>query len=227
MSITLLRDLRQRFGVVRDQGPRPTCLVFAASDAHAAFRLPWAPLSCEFLFYHAQRRQQRTPDTGATMPGIIDALLEDGQPIEADWPYLAATPQDVASWNPPAIIGATFHCRAALGLNAIDHIIEQLNGSKPCIILMHITPTFFSATEHSLIDEDPATTPGVVARHAVVAVGHGLATGKRCLLVRNSWGIAWGFNGHAWVAERYLAKQVFGLGIVLEAHDVSRNPATT
>ena len=58
-EIIVLRDLRKHFGDARDQGPRPTCLSFAASDAHAALRTGWTPLSCEFAFYQAQRRAGR------------------------------------------------------------------------------------------------------------------------------------------------------------------------
>ena len=43
-------DLRGEFGPVRDQGSRPTCLAFAASDSHAGVRAGWRPLSCEFAF---------------------------------------------------------------------------------------------------------------------------------------------------------------------------------
>jgi len=45
VSITVSVDLRPQFGPVRDQGDRPTCLAFAASDAHAGLRDPWEPLS--------------------------------------------------------------------------------------------------------------------------------------------------------------------------------------
>jgi hypothetical protein len=41
MAIDILCDIRPRFGPARDQGPRPTCLAFAISDAHAALREPW------------------------------------------------------------------------------------------------------------------------------------------------------------------------------------------
>ena len=43
-DITVSVDLRALFGPARDQGPRPTCLAFAASDAHAALAMGWAPL---------------------------------------------------------------------------------------------------------------------------------------------------------------------------------------
>ena len=34
MPVTVKTDLRARVGAARDQGQRPTCLAFAASDAH-------------------------------------------------------------------------------------------------------------------------------------------------------------------------------------------------
>src|ERR1700724_2612499 len=98
MSVVLC-DLRSRFGSARDQDQRPTCLAFAASDAHAALRSPWAPLSAEYAFYHAQRRAARTPHVGATLPAMLDAVREDGQPVEAGWPYLVTVPTD---WKPAA-----------------------------------------------------------------------------------------------------------------------------
>jgi hypothetical protein len=89
--ITPSVDLRTLFGPARNQGPRPTCLAFAASDAHAALRSGWAPLSCEYAFYHAQRRAARVPNQGALLSSMLDALRQDGQPEESGWPYLAAT----------------------------------------------------------------------------------------------------------------------------------------
>lgn len=79
-------DLGSLFGAARDQGDRPTCLAFAASDAHAALRAGWEPLSCEYAFYQAQRRSNRPPKVGARLPDMLDALRDDGQPQEKDGP---------------------------------------------------------------------------------------------------------------------------------------------
>src|SRR5690242_1650129 len=102
MPVQVLCDLRQHFGSVCDQDQRPTCLAFAASDAHAALRSPWVPLSAEFAFYYAQRRAGRSPHVGATLPAMLDALREDGQPVEANCPYLTTIPTD---WKPPPNVG--------------------------------------------------------------------------------------------------------------------------
>ena len=62
MNINIISDLRHLFGDVRDQGDRPTCLAFATSDAHAGVRPGWVPLSCEYVFYHAVKFDDRDPD---------------------------------------------------------------------------------------------------------------------------------------------------------------------
>ncbi len=104
--IAIKTDLRHLLGPVRDQGARPTCLAFAASDGHAALRGVWTPLSCEYAYFHAQRRGGRAPDQGATLSTMLDALRLDGQPAESGWPYLDIVPGD--GWTPPAMTGPCF-----------------------------------------------------------------------------------------------------------------------
>ena len=107
-NIKVIHDLRHMFGPVRDQGQRPTCLAFAASDTHAGMRPGWEPLSSEFAFYRAQRRAGRPPTTGAILAHMLDALRLDGQPLEAGWPYQSATPASAATWVPPLSPGPLF-----------------------------------------------------------------------------------------------------------------------
>ena len=54
-------DLRGDLGPARDQDPRPTCMAFAASDAHGAARDGWEPLSTEWAYYHALKRDSGLP----------------------------------------------------------------------------------------------------------------------------------------------------------------------
>jgi hypothetical protein len=121
-TIAIKRDLRHLFGPIRDQGQRPTCLAFAASDLHAALREPWAQLSCEYLFYHAQKRAKRKPHQGALLPETLDAVRDDGQPHESGWPYLTAPPAHVSEWKPPPGISPLFR-RAG---HALSHNIDAM-----------------------------------------------------------------------------------------------------
>ena len=140
MSIAVSVDMRPQFGPVRDQGDRPTCLAFAASDAHAALRNPWVHLSCEYLFYHTQSRAGRLPTQGAFLSDMLLTLRKEGQPAETDWPYLARLPVDLSHYKPPSAVGPLFG-RGGIQLNnAFDAIIRQLDsGSAVILSLIHIS----------------------------------------------------------------------------------------
>jgi hypothetical protein len=167
-------DLRPLFGPARNQGPRPTCLAFAASDAHAALRPGWVPLSCEYAFYQAQRRAARPPSTGALPSATLAALREDGQPEENGWPYLAATPTDAASWSPPAKVGPLFGRDGEKSSPAIDQVIAELDQCRPVIILTMLSRSFYMPIS--------AVKSGHVAamwRRAPNGCGSGLKTDRR------------------------------------------------
>ncbi len=144
-TITVLKDLRAELGAARNQGPRPTCLAFAVSDAHAALRPGWSPLSCEFAFYHAQRRAGRPPGSGAVLPAMLATLCGDGQPEERGWPYLAAAPTDSAAWVPPADVGPRFGRAGVSHTATADAVIAQLDGGRPVILLMMLSGSFLCA----------------------------------------------------------------------------------
>jgi hypothetical protein len=128
----------------RNQGPRPTCLAFAASDAHAALRPGWVPLSCEYAFYQAQRRATRPPSTGALLSAMLTGLRDDGQPEENGWPYLAATSLDAASWLPPTEVGPLFGRNGEKSSPMTDRVIAELDQGRPVIILIVLSRSFYA-----------------------------------------------------------------------------------
>jgi hypothetical protein len=225
--LTVGIDLRPMFGPARDQGQRPTCLAFAASDTHAALRPDWTPLSCEFAFYHAQLRAKRSPLQGATLGSILDTLRHDGQPSESCWPYLAGLPTDLADWRPPAGGHPVFRRNGSAGSDTIATVIDRLDRQEPVILLTMLSASFYSPTVEGMVDPAYGEIPDPALRHAVVAVGHGTVNGSTAILVRNSWGSAWGVNGHAWLTEQFLTPRLFATASLLEEIHVSAGPATT
>lgn len=204
-------DLRHLFGPIRDQGSRPTCLAFAASDAHAALRPGWVPLSCEYLYYHAQRRGGRTPQGGATLPDTLAALEHEGQPQEAGWPYTLQLPSTAVNWCPPSTVGELFRRVGHPLSDTLEEIVAELTIDRPVLVLMTLSDSFFAANLDGVVDAKPHEQPEKSIRHAVVAVGYGEALGQRVILIRNSWGEGWGDHGYAWLTERYLGPRVMKL----------------
>lgn len=220
-EITVSVDLRASFGPARNQGARPTCLAFAASDTHAAIREGWLPLSCEYAFFQAQRRAGRPPNSGALLLSMLEALREDGQPEETGWPYLSATPTDPASWIPPRDIGQLFGRDGTTTTHSLDGVIQELEQGRPLIILLMLSRAFFQRNPHGLVDPAADEQPEPARRHAVVAVGHGIVNGQRAILVRNSWGPSWGVAGYGWLTERFLGPRIYAAAALSEEVDVS------
>ena len=215
MPVVVHRDLRSLFGPARDQGIRPTCLAFAASDAHAALRSPWSPLSCEFAFYHAQRRAGRPPTSGASLGYMLTALKEDGQPIESDWPYLDILPAELDDYSPPT--GVTVYRRSGEPRGGgVDEIVRMLDCGQPALILMMLSDAFYMPNSEGMVAAPPGEGPDPLRRHAIVGVGHGSVEAERAILVRNSWGADWGQTGHAWLPESYLAPRLTRVALLKE-----------
>jgi Papain family cysteine protease len=225
--LTIETDLRPMFGPPRDQQERPTCLAFAASDAHAGLRPDWLPLSCEFAFYHAQRRSNRSPVQGATLGSMLETLRLDGQPAEADWPYLSSLPPDHTNWLPPASINQVFRRGGAAIADVLMTVVGKLHQQEPVILLTTLSSSFFAPTIEGIVDPAQGEAPDPALRHAVVAVGHGTFNGSTAILVRNSWGQEWGINGHAWLTESFLTPRLFAAACLLEEINVFTDSITT
>ena len=201
MNIVVDKDLRGNFGPARDQDPRPTCMAFAASDAHAGARAGWQPLSVEWAYYYALKRDGGVAHDGVTMGGMLAALRFDGQPEEEAWPYIAELFTDLTAWVPPKA-NPVFRRESTPLAATIETLIARIDADEPVLFTMSVSPAFFRPDSDGVVASTEALQPSRV--HALVAVGQGHRIGDRFLLVRNSWGEAWGLGGHAWVETSYL-----------------------
>lgn len=222
-KIVPAKDISSMFGPARNQLARPTCLAFAASDAHAALRSGWAPLSCEYIFFHAQRRANRLPSVGAILSTMLEAIRLDGQPEEIGWPYLSATPADARSWMPPKQVGALYRRNGKTPGLTFDAIADEITSGHPVILLTMLSRSFFRPSSDGIVHPETAENPEPERRHAVIGVGHGKADGHRAILVRNSWGAGWGVGGYAWLTEAFLKPRLFAIAMLTEDPNVPAN----
>lgn len=170
-SITVQHDLRGRFGPSRDQGARPTCMVFAASDAHAGTRQPWEPLSCEYLYFHGKQRDNGPPDAGTRLSAVREALEQNGQPLEIAWPYLPVLPADLMTWKPPANVGTVYFRASRVIGSAFNDAWALVASGNPALIVTTISNAFYMPDVAGVVDSTEAVDP--TRRHAVVVTATG------------------------------------------------------
>ena len=199
-------DLRPFWTGVRDQGSRPSCLACAASDGHSHARSLPHRLSAEYLFYFgAQRMPGGDHSAGLTFEAADAALRNDGQPNEAVWPYQIKEPDP---WAPPEV--PKVWLAGLVSLTSSTSVFEALRSGHPVVVGLRLTPGFNRVQKAPHIVDPGGRAAG---GHAVLVVGTGRRTTSGdddLLMIRNSWGFAWGEGGHAWLPAEYLNDKLVG-----------------
>ena len=197
--LTARLDFRPLLGRVRDQGARPTCLAHAATTAHEHARGPTLALSPEYLHYFASGHDNTSEGVG--FQNVSRALLDPGQPTEADCPYHQHEPPP--AWAPPN--GVTLYQRHSTSPKPSPDEVEALldTGHLP-VLGITTTDAFYSPVPPWVI----SPTGPIRGLHAVVAVGIGNTQTTRRFIIRNSWGIAWADAGHAWLEDDFISQHL-------------------
>lgn len=208
--LRVLVDFSPQLSAARDQGFRPTCLAFAASDGHSFARgLPAQALSAEYAFYHAVRRMDPSvTEQGATPRAMFDAIAVDGQPEEYHYPYLSPTPFATLPAPPTPFHYPVYKYTASLAPARVNDVVRALERGNSPVLGLEITEGFRMASgAPALVQLVPGDS--VVGRHAVLAVG--LAVDKsntEYVKIRNSWGCGWADAGHAWLSRPYVEQRL-------------------
>lgn len=212
MTVMTDVDLRAELGEARDQRRRPTCLVFAVSGAHEASRKSAEYLSTEVLFYCGVQRSHRDPRRGLSRTAVGEALREDGQPVENAWPYLPDSP-DAASWKLPAISVPSHKAVVTFVPRTSAEVRAAVCAGMPVVLVVSLTLAMYAPDKEGIVRGGP-TDRAVASKHALLAVGAGHRVDGEYILVRNSWGQHWGFLGHGWLHDAYLAAQLQNTGVI-------------
>lgn len=205
MLPTIHADMRSKLPRVRDQGTRPLCLVFASSDLNSYVNETTAALSVEYLAHHSYKDAgHENYRIGLPIHSVQAALRNNGQPFEAELPYRKDALEPLCSIGN---YNNLFFAELSQKSDFFSDLIEKITSNEPAVLCISIPDSFFSPQPPFVFDREE----GDVGGHAVVAVGLGsLANGEPSILIRNSWGEAWGIGGHAWVTITFLKQRLIG-----------------
>ncbi|MFZ5629143.1 MAG: C1 family peptidase [Spirochaetota bacterium] len=206
MKLTWTLDLRSKFGPIRDQGERPTCLAFASSAVHEFARSSTTPFSPEFLYFHG-RNNQNIP--GLSLPEVQIALRTHGQPDESECPYFLTEP--TSAWT-PTVPKNTKRTNSDISTADAAMVESYLRNSNPVVIGVHLNSIFFDPRAPWIIKAN-GEREGL---HALVVVGLASYGKKQLYAVRNSWGADWADSGYAYLTEDFLKQSLAGMLVIKE-----------
>lgn len=184
---------------VRQQGDRPTCVAFAASAAHEWSAGDQVLRSPEDAMWAAHQVGEVLGGEETTVAWALEGLARHEHATDAAWPY----GQPLWRHGRPSAACQAANRRALPRWNDLqpvtfDGVASALGAERPIVLTVRVVPDVWYVGA-ALIDAEPgAKTPG---NHAVLAVG-ALEEPDR-LIIKNSWGTAWGDGGYGYLTRRY------------------------
>lgn len=212
-------DLREWCTPIENQGSLGSCTAHAAIGMVEYFqrrtKKEYLDASQLFLYKVTRNLLEWTGDTGAYLRSTMRALVLFGVPPERYYPYRIS---DFEKEPPP------FCYAFAQNYKAIKYFRLDPPGSKPSQILNLIKrylmaglPSMFGFSVYSSIPPAGEGTGNIpfpvegdsqLGGHAVLTVGFDdqrkIGKDKGALLIRNSWGEAWGEKGYGWLPYSYV-----------------------
>ncbi len=201
-------DLRDRMPPVRDQGSRGTCVAhatvavreFLVGDTSAD-----ADLSEQFLYWACKQQDGAPKGKGTFIKNAMDVLKTLGVCTESVWPYNHYQVANNEGQGPPPADAAAhakpFQVTTVQELNGrwVDTLKRVLATGKPIAFDVPVfeswrRPYFFRVGDV----RSPLPGEEIVGAHAMCMVGYIDDTdvpGGGVFIVRNSWGISFGYYG--------------------------------
>jgi len=229
-SLAASVDLREWCSPIEDQGNLGSCTANAGVGIIEYYERKSFGRHIEasrlFLYKVTRNLMKIKGDTGAYLRTTMGAMILFGVPPEPYWPY--SDEGNKFDQEPPAFCYAF-----AQNYQTLKYFRHDPSGSKSDEILKRVKtylasghPTMFGFTVYNSIEQAeetgkipfPSAKEKVEGGHAVAAVGYddkmkiknkyGSVTTTGALLIRNSWGEAWGDKGYGWLPYEYVLKRL-------------------
>lgn len=214
-------DLRARFGPVRNQGQRGTCVAFSCTAVREyllGITSPQGDFSEQFLYWTCKKNDM-IPGAGTFIRVAMQQLQEVGVCDEPVWPY---NPNLIAGNEgqdppPPGAREKALPNRITTPIRllpaGVDGLRQTLAESKPIAFAVPVYTSWFTEPTRSTGDiRLPLPGEKLEGGHAMCMVGYEAdneTPGGGYFIVRNSWGTSWASQsltapGHARIPFEYI-----------------------
>lgn len=189
-------DLRNQMVGVYDQGKLASC---SSNAICSLLRLDFEP-SRMFIYYH--ERPDKNIDRGVSPRECIKSINRNGLAAEKDCIY---NPNYFNSRPSCESRSVRLRYRRLNGKSLRD-IQSCLSDGNPFLFGFNIYSSFEDPLVwNPKIDQMPIPNPKkdkLLGGHVAVAVGY--SDKRKCIIVRNSWGLEWGLDGHFFMPYKYI-----------------------
>ena len=210
-------DLRRIMSPIRDQATIGSCTAFAIGTGLVEslmiehLRDPVVEISPLFLYYYTRHSMKTiTQDSGATLRDAVKTAANIGVCPEEAWPY---DPANFTKKPPPAALKAAmgFRLHKYYRVKDLQDLKISIACQNPVVLGMHLFESFQSpnAVKTGIVQVPDTTKEKYLGGHAMMACGWDDA--RNAVLLRNSWGKAYGESGYVWVPYA-----CFDLGLIVD-----------
>jgi C1A family cysteine protease len=202
-------DLRPQCSPVYDQEDLGSCTAFAVGKGAREIlqrtrKEPITELSALYLYYETRKLRNAVQlDSGATITDAMTAIRKMGIASDAAWPYQV---EFFTQPPPEQAYRAADEWKLTTGLQLVglEDVKKALLRRQPVVFGMRLYNTFQDIGPDGVLPL-PQAGDVLVGGHAVTAVGYD--NRRQVLIVRNSFGDAWGDQGYFYMPYAYVTRE--------------------